>query len=300
MIDPLPINRCTAAGGRPPRPADRRANLRDRSWVTSLNYVVLRRSPDWAHFDIEQTRVFLAAFPSIDNDLIVKFAEHWDSVMAMRYVDYRQAMKDLAVSTARAVRRATFVTLDDLPDLDIHDDDRLFFTDDDDWVNPDLFERLEQSPSNGDGWLWNSVFVGKLFGDTPQEGPESPVVRERPASDTVFTNNYAVTGSAFRRLGAGALLEHTNAQQALDAGSFVPGRSVEYLSAANKHLCCTVCIHYNQASEAFRSDMAGAVRLILDELEVTDLSPRTSWLAGTLQAFQDINRRALPKGDLIG
>ncbi|QTN18891.1 hypothetical protein HZ989_11690 [Brevundimonas sp. AJA228-03] len=265
-----------------------------------MNYVVLRRSPDWAHFDIEQTRVFLAAFPAIDNDLIVKFAERWDAVMAMRYIDYRQAMKDLALSTARAVRRATFVTLDDLPHLDLHDDDRLYFTDDDDWVSPDLFERLEQLPSNGDGWLWNSVFVGKLFGDTPEEGPESRVVRERPASDTVYTNNYAVTGAAFRRLGAGALVEHTNAQLALDGGRFVPVRSGEYLSAANKHLCCTVCIHYNQASEAFQSDMAGAVRLILDELAVTELSPRISWLAGALQAFQEINRRALPKGDPIG
>lgn len=256
------------------------------------NYVVLRRSPDWARFDIEDTRAFLASL-GLDEGLIVRFAERWDADLALSFLGYRQAMKDLSLAGAHGVRSAEVVSHTDLADMSFADDDLLFFTDDDDWTHPDLFAPLRASGDAADGWLWRSIFVGKLLSDTRREKSGGAIVQERPASDIVYTNNYAVTGAAWKRLGPEHLLEHYSAHAALRDGLFAPDRVDDYLTAANKHICCTVCIRHNSGVPGFLDALPAALSGILADIDAVELSDRTRWIADPLERFAEINRLAL-------
>ena len=188
---------------------------------------------------------------------------------------------------------AEIVSHRDLAAITFADDDLLFFTDDDDWTDPRLFRSLRAAGPVRDGLLWRSIFVGKLFTDTPHEKRLGAIVQERPASDVVYTNNYAATGAAWKRLGPERLLEHYSAQAELTSGAFEPVRIDDYLTAANKHICCTVCIDYNSRSVGFLRNLRAAVSQIIDELDAVQLSNQTSWITKILQNFASINREAL-------
>ena len=257
------------------------------------NYVILRRSPDWRTFDIQETRVFLRQFSGMAEDMIIRFAEVWDMALALDFLAYRHEMKALSLACAYAVKDAIVLGHAELANLIVDDDDLLFFTDDDDWTAPHLFQSLRAYGEAGDGWLWRSIFVGKLFGDTPYEKRGDPIVQERPASDVVYTNNYAVSGSAWKRLGPDRLLEHYWAQQVLDEGAIQLRRSDDYLTAANKHLCCTVAVNHNGQSPAYLSDLRGAVGQVVAEVEAFRPGERIDWITGPLARFALINRSAL-------
>lgn len=257
------------------------------------NYVVLRRSPDWRTFDLQETRAFLRQFSGMAEDMIIRFAERWDAAFVVDFLGYRQAMKDLSLGLAHEVQNATVLDHSSLATTILADDDLLFFTDDDDWTAPFLFERLRAAGDPGDGWLWRSVFVGKLFSDTRYEKGGDPLVQERPASDVVYTNNYAVSGAAWQRLGPERLLEHYSAQQALDAGQFRPRRSDAFLTAANKHLCCTVAIECNGRAPGVLDDLPRALGVVLAEAAAAVPSEAIRWISDPLAHFIAINRRTL-------
>lgn len=256
------------------------------------NYIVLRRSPDWTAFDIEQTRPFLAKF-GLAEDLIIKFAQAWDKDLSTPFLFYREAMKEICLYNVRSVLGGTIVSCDTLSKMSFDDDDLLYFTDDDDWVHPHLFRLLRAASPPKDGFLWRSIFVGKLFADTPHERGGGALVQERPQSDVIYTNNYAVTGAAWNRIGAEKLLEHYAAQVELNEERFVPDRLDAFLSAANKHLCCTVCIDYNSRQPGFLESLPRALGQVVDEIEATQLSDRTCWVAESLAKFAAVNRSTL-------
>lgn len=256
------------------------------------NYIVLRRSPDWLNFDMEDTRKFLSEFP-LPNDMIIEFAKLWDDQMGLSYKEYRHSVKLLATHVASNVSNSILISTADVGSIDFNDEDRIFFTDDDDWVSPDLFQFLEKSGPAEHGWIWNSIFVGKLFGQTPFEGPAAAVIEERPSSNVIYTNNYAVTGRFLKSQGQERVEEHYHSQILFDNGSFKPARLNEYLSAANKHLCCTVCIHYNGSNEGFMQDMAKSLNTIVLELEAIELTERSAWIGRIKRQFNEINKEAL-------
>lgn len=256
------------------------------------NFIVLRRSPDWLTFDLQDTRAFLAQF-DLAEDLILRFAEQWDADFAVTFLGYRQAMKDLSLTCVRAVLDAEVVTHAQVAGLSIDDDDLMFFTDDDDWTHPDLFRTLRALAPAHDGFLWRSIFVGKLFTDTPHEKGFGPIVQARPASDVVYTNNYVATGAAWKRLGSDALLEHYSAQVELDNGRFTLVRVDDYLTAANKHLCCTVCIDYNSRGPGFLDDLPSAVRQVTTELATAPVNDQSDWIGPMLSAYIDLNNMVL-------
>lgn len=256
------------------------------------NYVVLRRSPDWLSFDLADSRAFCATFTD-NHDLIIDFAAAWDAASELDFLHYRQAMKDLSLRSAKGVKMAEVVSHTD-PDLaDVADDDLLFFTDDDDWVRPDIFERLRAQPAAEDGWLWRSIFVGKMFSDTPYEKSDGYIVQERDASDVVYTNNYAVTGRAWKRLGPDALLEHFSTQRTLNAGEIELERIDEFLSAANKHICCTVSIFHNNRWEGFTTSLPACVAQITAEIEAVDLPTHSGWIQPYIEGLAETNRAVL-------
>ena len=130
------------------------------------NYVVTRATPDWTHFDLNDTRAFCARF-RLPETLIIDFAARWDAVMAMTFLEYRAAMKAISVGLIEEVRGASIVPVERIRKLAVQDDDILYFTDDDDWVRADIFDRLRAQAPSEQGWLWSSPAMAKMFGDPP-------------------------------------------------------------------------------------------------------------------------------------
>ena len=253
------------------------------------NLVVLRRSPHWPTFDLEDTRAFCAAI-GLRDTLILDFAARWNAVCAVDFLTYRHEMKSIAVSTMRAVRGASFQTIETLDIADLADEDQVFFSDDDDWAAPHLFEQFSEPA--GDGWMWRSAFLGKLFADTPLEKAGGPVLQKRPASNIVYTNNYVVSGEALKRIGADVMLEHYHAQAAINDGRYRPRRSEDFLSVANKHLACTVFINVNMGAPDFVADMRAGVARYADELSEIRLDGDLAWMAHPLARLIALNRQA--------
>lgn len=256
------------------------------------NYIVARATPDWMRFDLNDTRAFCAAI-GLPEMLIIDFAARWDAVMAMSFLEYRAAMKAISVGLMEDVRCATIVPAEDIETLSVDADDILYFTDDDDWVRHDIFERLRAQRPSEHGWVWSSPAMAKMFGEPPPELDGSLVIHDRPVDHKVHTNNYAVTGGGWRALGYAKLFEHFWAQVASDRGEFRPVRITEPLSAAHKHMCCTTAIHRNTGIPEVLNDLKGALGAYQDHIGRTVLTPRLDWLAAPMRAVMAVNARAL-------
>jgi hypothetical protein len=255
------------------------------------NYIVLRKSPDWLHFDLDESRAFCRNV-GLPEDTIVRFAAHWRQNFALDYRQVRHEMKEIAVASISACRRSRFLrTIDHLEHFSPNDDDFIFFTDDDDWVAPNLFEII-RSYEPHDGMLWGSIFLGKMYADTPREKRGTPALQKRQLDDIVRTNNYCVTGRALRRLGLPAVFEHYHAEEALLKGNFLPQKISSYLSCANKHPCCTVSIQYNADTLEFRERLRETIISYARELEEIRLDADTLWISPYLHRLGGIMRRA--------
>jgi hypothetical protein len=237
------------------------------------NLLILRASPDWTTFDIERSRDFLKGL-RLPEDLIVEFAALWRRHFTVDYRDLRAQLKAIALKTYDAVRQASLVRHQEW-DGSAPADSRIAFVDDDDWMAPDLFERLPAPVSGEDGIRWGSLRLGRVFGP---DGYAVPVIQRRPLDHIVYTNNYAVTPLALRRLGRAALFEHDAGQRSFDRADFVLAASQLYLSCAVKHPCCTMSVNYLMSQPGFRADprreMADFMAA-LDAMRPEDMDP---WL----------------------
>lgn len=253
------------------------------------NYVVLRRSPDWTTFQLKDTRAFCRDI-CVPETSIIDFAALWDATFPVDYLAYRQAMKEIALDSAHRVQDAEVVSHIDLAGMEFDADDLLYFTDDDDWVQPELFRVLRAGGPVSDGWTWASASIASRYDATTDA--HSGVLFVRPGGDVAFTNNYAVTGSAWSRLGA-MLVEHFTAQHALDDHRLNLNLSPWPLSAANKHLCCTTFIVRGQRGAVRPTDLRAALVAMTDDLAEVSLTPELEWMGEPLAAFAEVSRRVL-------
>ncbi len=256
------------------------------------NHIVLRASPDWLSFDIRQTRPFCESL-GFDGEMIINFARFWDERMAIPFLSYRHLMKGVALESIRACRNAEFVRFTELDCATMEDDDVYYFTDDDDWVSPDLFENMDLGVSGG-FQLWGSIYVGRMYTDTPQALTSDPVVYERPFCDTtVYTNNYALTGRTIKSLGVAAVLEHFDLQVEVDEGRATPTLNLAYLSAANKHPCCTMAILFNMQSADFQANLHRLMATYVEDLKLANVNPQIAWIEPYLRDITRVNAAAL-------
>jgi hypothetical protein len=79
-----------------------------------------------------------------------------------------------------------------------------------------------------------------------------------------------------------------SAQQALDQGLFQPTRSDAFLTAANKHLCCTVAIDYNGRAPGFLDDLPGALRAVLAEVDDVRPSEQAGWMTHSCACWPSV------------
>lgn len=155
------------------------------------------------------------------DDLILDLANMWRRTFGMDFREFRHEMKQIALATMAACRNCYLLTSFH-PPSEPGADDLFVFMDDDDWISPGLFDMLRANETPQDGFLWGSIYLGKLLVDLPGHPVGSPVLQKRKLQDIVYTNNYAVTGLAVKRLGIQTIFEHGDAQKNLDIGAFRP------------------------------------------------------------------------------
>jgi hypothetical protein len=246
------------------------------------NLLVLRASPDWINFNIEDSRAFLRSF-ALPETLIIEFAGLWSRHFKVDYRAVRAQLKQLALQTYIDVRQASLVRHEEW-DGKVAADGRVAFVDDDDWMSPGLFEDL---PAIGgeDGVRWGSLRVGRVFGPNGYAGP---IVQRRSLDRIVYTNNYAVTARALDRLGRAAFFGHDAAQLAFDQPEFALTTTEKYLSCAVKHPCCTMSVSYLMSLESFRSDPRREISNFMDSLDAIHLDEIEQWLREPFKRFREV------------
>jgi hypothetical protein len=233
------------------------------------NLIVLRRSPDWRSFDLNDSRRFCSSIGRPE-DLVIRFAEQWKSSHRLDYRQFRHEVKQIALASIATCRNATLVNLGDIHVATLADNDLLYFTDDDDWVIPDLFAILRAEQIE-DGFLWGSLWLGlRRLGES--------IFVKRDLDARVYTNNYCVAGGFVRRLGLAAVMEHFDAQNAFDANASRVRRLPRYLSCTNKHPCSTLMIEFGAPGLA-------EVAPLLADLRLDDES---AWIAPYLARYSTI------------
>jgi hypothetical protein len=247
------------------------------------NLLILRDSPDWATFDLENSRAFLRRMRLPDH-LVVDFAALWDRHFRVDYRALRAQLKALALQTYGEVRQASLLRHEDW-DGRAPPGGWLAFADDDDWAAPMLFESLPATASAEDGARWGSLRLGRVFGP---EGYAPPVIQRRALDSIVYTNNYAVSARALSRLGRAALFEHDSGQESFDRSDFRIATSPEYLSCAVKHPCCTMSINYLMKQDDFRADPRRELAAFADALDATPLDSLPEWVRRPFTQFRDI------------
>jgi hypothetical protein len=222
---------------------------------------------------------------------LVPLIEFWNSSLSLTYQEFRDRLQQTSLSNYRSVNNSHCLSAEEFRGLTPDADDLVVFVDDDDWLSPDLFGRLQSGLDNSDGAIWGSVRIGIDFGSPPGARPED-VFQLRPIDRLIYTNNYAVTGRALHRLGYDALFEHGAAQAEFDGGSFQPVTVPEYLSVANKHPCCLMAAGPLLGSPLFITDPRAVLAQFAGALEAVEPPPGLEWITTPLQALISLVKAA--------
>ena len=255
----------------------------------AADLIVLRASPDWEHFDMEMSRLFLRR-AGLPDDLVIEFATLWDRSFKADYRTVRAQLKALAEATYRGVHGARLIPHEHWDEASSGPEAWIAFVDDDDWMAPHLFEALGRPSAGHDGARWANVRVGREFADEPY--PQG-IIHRRPADTVLYTNNYAVTGRAVRRLGRAPLFEHFHAKTVFKDSSFNVLASNAYLSCAVKHPCSTLSVKFLMQRPDFRADPRAEMGRFVDALHASEPLPEDAWLAGPYARFRAIMTDAL-------
>jgi hypothetical protein len=253
------------------------------SLATQPNLLILRASPDWTTFDMQRSRDFLRSM-GLPETLIIEFAELWRRHFKADYREIRAQLKTLALQTYNDVRHATLLRHEEWNGVG-RPGGWTAFVDDDDWMCPGLFERLPPPATGEDGARWGSARLGRVFAP---DGYSERIIQLRPLNHIVYTNNYAVTERALRRLGREALFDHGAAQKAFDQQDFVLSTSANYLSCAVKHPCCTMSINYLMSLDGFRSDPRREMSNFMEALDAISLDAVEEWLRRPFLCFRAV------------
>jgi len=245
--------------------------------------LILRSSPDWTTFDLESSRHFLRSIGRPET-LIIEFAALWSRHFKVDYRGVRAQLKTLALQTYNDVRHASLLRHEEW-DGKAEPGGWVAFVDDDDWMCPALFESLPATTSDAEGARWGSLRLGRAFA---ANGYAGPIIQRRPLDRIVYTNNYAVTSGALRRLGREAFFEHGVAQRAFDQSGFALATCDNYLSCAVKHPCSTMSAEYLMSLDSFRSDPRREMSNFMKAVDAMRLDDTVEWLREPFARFREV------------
>jgi hypothetical protein len=238
------------------------------------NWIVVRNSPDWLNFNLESSRGMMKRI-NLPETLIIDYAAIWDRVLPVSFREFRHELKQMSFRNFHTVENAVILSIANI--LDFAELDRIVFTDDDDWFDPLLFRH----EANEAGLKWKSIRLGLGFSRA-----ETEVLTFRNDEQTIFTNNYLITGRSLHANGLDSLLEHYNASATFEAGKYKPLRSSVYLSCANKSLASVVAAMHLMTKDDFvgRPELTfEAYRQAIANVQVPFEYP---WLKSILTEYQ--------------
>lgn len=255
------------------------------------NYIVQRSRMDWPNFDVEVSKKFCVA-ASLPENTVVDFVRLWDRYFSIDFRTVRHEIQEMSLGNIKAIEESILITIEEFDDLRlsraIQPDDMALFIDDDDWVAPDIFTKLNIETRHA-GVIWGSVFLGRYAVDTHFEKAGGPVLQKRIQDKNVYTNNYAVSGRAILECwGDRDYREHIVADAAEKSGKWCPTIVSDYLSIANKHPCCTVSAYVNMVSADFRADPRPFVKKYAFDLEQVDTPPELLWSRGNISKLANL------------
>jgi hypothetical protein len=255
------------------------------------NFIVIRHSPDWLRFDLDQSRQFCRS-AGLPENTVLEFAAAWDGCMSVPYRSFRHRLKQIAIENFKAVNGATVIDQQHLEKAMPSDDCIVAFVDDDDWFSPFVFETLRET-AQADGYVWASLRLGHDFSVQAIEKQVGPLLY-RARDKFIYTNNYAVSGRVLRHSEVEDYLEHGAAHASMMSGRFNPAFRPAYLSCTNKHPASTVAARTFVASEDFRHNPRRELARAFDQVMVVELSdPDLHWLNKPVAHYLELLEAAL-------
>jgi hypothetical protein len=251
------------------------------------NYIVVRHSPDWLSFDPESSRA-LCVKCGMPETLVIDIMAVWDAAVAVDFRQFRLRLKEIAQQTllrvegGRIIDDAAFRALALAGDVPA--DALVVFIDDDDWLAPHLFTRLREltAAAAGDaGFKWGPARLGRDFNwslDADANFALRPTITLRPI-DRIYTNNYAVSSAALRRLGIDAVCEAFSAQVQFESGRFKPDTVAQYLSCIIRHPASPTVASVLLGSEDFRRDPRADISRWSEGVMGAPLPVDLAWMA---------------------
>lgn len=251
-------------------------------------FVVRRPCPDWKSLTPaafrEQSRQYCRSVgrpPEQVNETVAI----WDATFGVSYLEARQAMKDISLANCGAVRDSRMIDLERLA-VKSAEPGIYFFTDDDDWVSPDILSRLNASVRAGcHAYIWGSVAFG---------GFSRTALDFRKFDGFCYTNNYALDYSYFRDRPdlLAAASYHMGADETIPRRELCEVR--EYLSVANKHPCSTVFLeHVLKKKGGGSAALAQAVGNFHGRLARLKIPPGLSWARPYMLQVKDFYARVI-------
>jgi hypothetical protein len=254
-----------------------------------LIYLVLRQTLPWdsisyAEF-VKQSRVFCKLIGRPENQ-VKETVDLWNETFSYNFFDVRQSMKELSMSNFKSLKQSIFI--DDIEKLkqEIDDDVLIVFTDDDDWINPDLNDYIGPNISNYDGFTWGSAAFGNRNGES---------IELRRNDGYCFTNNYGVVSKTIRKKMIEESLQHFKAnEQFKNLNSF---RISKYLSITNKHPGSTLFLEQALKFDFSSQSLIAAISNYIKVIKVIDLvlvdKLKLYWALGNMEQMKIIFERVL-------
>jgi hypothetical protein len=251
-----------------------------------LNFIVLRNSPDWRHFDVASSVAFCRRW-NLPENTIIDFVDIWDRTMKIDYRAFRTALKDIAFANHATVRNAQIISHEEARALRFEAGDLLAFTDDDDWFAPDLCDL----PVDQHGCHWGSIRLGR--GPNPSFNYDvDSILLFRPVDQVIWTNNYFVTGKAIAEVGFDAVFDHTNAQQVFS--DTLKTRKIDrHASCTNKTPASAMSAYHLLALENFRENPLREFMRFGEALDTISLPDHEPWMRKPFDAFRRLMSEAL-------
>lgn len=248
-------------------------------------YIGIRKTLDWHDEALVDARILPSFRPKYDQ---------WNATFTVRYAAFRQRLKEIAAANLARVQGARVVPLDEVPPgawvLPI---------DDDDWLAPDLVERVGPSLVHGAaGCCWVHSIV-----QAPRPRPQASwwrkLRRRRRARRPVEvgaeggkgpyvcgTNNHILANTPAH---APLLLDHTEASRFAEEHPSRMPRLPLMLSVQNRNLASQTSLAWGQPTIR-REDLLAAWRRHVDLYPRIRLAAGLAWAAPYVEQVADLTR----------
>lgn len=255
--------------------------------------ICIRQSPDWRNSSredlLENSRTFcrmVGAATGLHENFISDIVNVWDATFPIPFFEVRAVMKDIAQENLHDIKNAKCMSVEESKRSSIGSQTLYFFIDDDDWLHPDLWQRLASHvDAKTDGYIFGNILCVSN-------------IELRPVENGCYTNNYAVATDFLRRTenAIDRVDQHWDAHQVFHQPSFRLAHLPLYLSATNKHPASTMKLKDGlEGHELSGNRLRHLVQKYVDESAVASVPSQAEWVAPYWRRTRELFGRLLTR-----